>query len=49
MHEDHTHRVVEAWARILPPTGFFSFAAYGPADASGLDMTWFDMTTAMPN
>lgn len=32
-------RVVEACAIILPPMGFFSFAAYGPADASGFDMT----------
>lgn len=29
--------------------GFFSLPAYGPADASGLDMTWFVTTTAMPN
>jgi hypothetical protein len=34
---------------ILPPIGFFSLAMYGPADASGLDITWFDMTTATPN
>jgi len=31
--------VVEACAKIFPPIGFFSLAAYGPAVASGLDMT----------
>ena len=46
---DQTHLVVEAWARMLPPIGFLSFPAYGPAAASGLDMTWFVITTAIPN
>ena len=31
--------VVEACAMILPPIGFFSLPAYGPAAASGFDMT----------
>ena len=44
-----TYRVVEAWAMIFPPIGFFSFPAYGPADASGLDITWLVTTTAIPN
>lgn len=45
----NTYRVVEACAKILPPIGFFSLPAYGPAAASGLDMTWLEKTTAMPN
>lgn len=46
---EYTYRVVEAWAIIFPPMGFFSLPAYGPAAASGLDITWFVTTTAMPN
>lgn len=34
---------------IFPPMGFFSFPAYGPAAASGFDMTWLVTTTAIPN
>jgi hypothetical protein len=45
----NTDRVVEAWAKIFPPIGFFSLDAYGPAPASGLDITWLLKTTAMPN
>jgi hypothetical protein len=33
------YRVVDACAMIFPPIGFFSLDAYGPAAASGLDMT----------
>jgi hypothetical protein len=43
-----TYRVVDACAMMLPPIGFFSFP-YAPGAASGLDMTWFVTTTAMPN
>lgn len=35
---NETNRVVDACAIMLPPIGFFSLA-YGPAAASGLDMT----------
>ena len=34
---------------IFPPIGFFSLPAYGPAAASGVDITWFVTTTAIPN
>ena len=44
-----TYRVVEACARMFPPIGFFSLDAYGPAPASGLDITWLVKTTAIPN
>jgi hypothetical protein len=36
----NTDRVVEACAKMFPPIGFFSLDAYGPAAASGLDITW---------
>jgi hypothetical protein len=45
----NTDRVVEACAIMFPPIGFFSLDAYGPAAASGLDITWLEKTTAMPN
>jgi hypothetical protein len=45
----NTDRVVEACAKMFPPIGFFSLDAYGPAPASGLDITWLLKTTAMPN
>lgn len=33
---------------MLPPIGFFSLPAYGPAEASGFDITWLVTTTAIP-
>jgi hypothetical protein len=38
----NTDRVVEACAKMFPPIGFFSLDAYGPAAASGLDITWLE-------
>jgi hypothetical protein len=34
---------------MLPPIGFISLDAYGPADASGFATTWLVTTTATPN
>ena len=43
-----THRVVEAWAIMLPPIGFLG-SAENMAAPSTCATTWFDITTATPN
>lgn len=43
-----THRVVEAWARMLPPIGFLG-SAENMAAPSTCATTWLVITTATPN
>lgn len=43
-----THRVVEAWARMLPPIGFLG-SAENMAAPSTWATTWLVITTATPN